>query len=284
MMQVTKYKIELEDIVKRIRDLPTLPAVAQEMLSNLDNDDCSLESIIEKIAMDQSVTAKVLRLANSSHYGSNSKVVTLQQATAMLGIKSVKNVIRMSIMSNTFVASRCAGFDFPAFWRHSVATAICAELISRALHMKHDFAFTAGLLHDIGRLVLVNCYPQYYSEVLDYQKHMDCQLIDAERAILGVDHVDAGRELGIQWHFSEAVCDAIQGHHDPEKVGLNSLASVVHVANAIVHGLDLSKEENDLIPLLSQVAWDTLALTESDYLAIFRETEMRFDALSQTVL
>ena len=284
MTTMTEMKIPLEEIVKQIRDLPTLPAVAQEMLNDLDNDECSLDTITEKIAMDQSIAAKVLRLANSSHYGNNSKVVTLQQATAMLGVKSIKNVIRMSILSKSFPASRCPEFDFRGFWRHSIATAICGELISRALHMKHDFAFTAGLLHDIGRLVLVNCYPQQYSEVYRYQLRTDCALIEAERAVLHLDHVDAGVALANQWHFSEAVCDAIRGHHNPELEGINPLASVIHVANAIVHALDLGKQENEQLPLLSNVAWDTLALSETEYLAIFRETEMRFEALDQIVL
>ncbi|MFZ6641839.1 HDOD domain-containing protein [Undibacterium sp. TC4M20W] len=284
MTDANEFKVQLEDVVKKIKDLPTLPEVAMEMLQNLDDEESSLDMVTEKIALDQSVTAKLLRLANSSYYGNNSKVVTLQQATAMLGVKNVKNLIRTTALSNKFPTEKCPAFDFKAFWRHSVATAICAELISRALHMKHDFAFTAGLLHDIGKLVLVTCYPANYEQVLRYQKEADCLLIEAERHILHIDHVDAGLALATHWNFSEAVCDAIRGHHHPEQENLNVLASVVHVANAIVHALDLAQDENDILPLLSQAAWDTLGLGEADYLSIFRETEMRFDAMDQIVL
>lgn len=276
--------ILLDDVIKQIKDLPTLPAVAQDMLSNLDNEDTSLEAICAKVAEDQSLAAKTLKLANSSFYGTNSKVVTLQQAVSMLGIKNVKNLIRMTILSNSFPVSRCRGFDFEAFWRHSVATAICAELISRTLHMKHDFAFTAGLLHDIGKLVLVTRFPKEYAEVITFQARQDCHLRDAEQAVLGVDHVAAGLILAIQWQFSDAIQDAIRGHHDPDKKDLNSVAAIVHVANSIVHALDLSQTKNDLVPLLSQAAWDTLALTEADYLSIFRETELRFEAMNQILL
>jgi len=284
MTDTNEFKVQLEDMVKRIKDLPTLPEVAMEMLQNLDDEESSLDMVTEKIALDHSVTAKLLRLANSSYYGNNSKVVTLQQATAMLGVKNVKNLIRMTALSNKFPTASCPAFDFKAFWRHSVATAICAELISRALHMKHDFAFTAGLLHDIGKLVLVTAYPVNYDQVLHYQKNADCLLIEAERCILHIDHVDAGLALATHWNFSEAVCDAIRGHHHPEQENLNVLASVVHVANAIVHALDLAHDENNMLPLLSQAAWDTLGLGEADYLSIFRETEMRFDAMDQIVL
>lgn len=277
-------QVFLDDVIRQIKDLPTLPAVAQELLSDLNDDNSSLDTITQKVAMDHSVAAKALRLANSSYYGSNSRVVTLQQAVAMLGVKNVKNLIRMTIMSNFFPASSCPGFDFRSFWRHSIATAVCAELISRTLHMKHDFAFTAGLLHDIGRLVLVTRFPKAYQEVLDYREREDCQMLEAERAVMQVDHVAAGLALATHWNFSDAISDAIRGHHEPETAGLNSVASLVHVANSIVHALDLAGEENELVPLLSPVAWSTLALTESDYLAIFRETEMRFAALDQIVL
>jgi putative nucleotidyltransferase with HDIG domain len=277
-------KIQVDDVIKKIKDLPILPEVAQELMSSLDNESADLKKINEKIAIDHSLTAKILRLANSSHFGTNSRVVTIQQATALLGVNNIKNVIRMTLMSSSFPTPSCPGFDFKAFWRHSIATAICAELISRTLHMKHDFAFTGGLLHDIGRLVMATYFPQEYAQVIQYQQSCDCSMIEAERSIMHIDHTETGLALAQHWHFSEAVQDTIRGHHSPDIYGINSLASIVHVANAIVHGLDLSGEENDLIPLLSDQAWDTLALTEADYKRIFNETEMRFEAINQILI
>ena len=275
--------VQLEDVISKIKDLPTLPTVAQEMISNLENENTSLDAICEKVSMDQSLTAKTLRLANSSYYGANSKVVTLQQAIALLGMENVKKLILMTSMANSFPTSRCRNFDPKAFWRHSIATAICAELISRTLKMKHDFAFTAGLLHDIGRLVLVTRFPKEYEQVIAYRDQQDCYLLDAERAVMGIDHMSVGLVLAMQWEFSDAIQDAISGHHEPDSKELNSVAAIVHVANSIVHALDLSETEHDLVPLLSQHAWDALHLSEADYIAIFRETELRFEAINQVV-
>jgi putative nucleotidyltransferase with HDIG domain len=275
-----KY-VQLDDVIRQIKDLPTLPTVAQEMLSNLDDDDTSLDVICEKVSLDQSLAAKMLKLANSSYYGANSKVVTLQQAVALLGIKNVKELILMTSIESSFPTSNCQNFDADAFWRHSIATAICSELISRTLKMKHDFAFTAGLLHDIGRLVLVTRFPKDYQQVLAHCEQNDCSLLDAERAVMGIDHVVVGWLLAKEWNFSDAIQDAIRGHHQPDEKNLNSIASVIHVANSIVHALDLNKTEHDLVPKISKNAWDSLALSEADYFSIFRETELRFDALSQ---
>ncbi len=275
------HQISLEEVINKINDLPMLPDVAKEMLSDLNNEDISLDAIVEKVSLDQALAAKVLRLANASIYGANSKVVTIQQAVAMLGIKNLKNLIRLSIFTRHLPTAACRGFDNQAFWRHNLATAICSELISRTLHMKHDFAFTAGLLHDIGRLVLVSRFPKKYAEVIAAAKKSDTSLLEAERIILGVDHVAVGLVLALQWNFSDAIQDGIRGHHEPDDKDLNAVASIVHVANSIVHALDLNHAENELVPPISQHAWNVLSLNEEAYLAIFHETELRVEAMNQ---
>jgi putative nucleotidyltransferase with HDIG domain len=276
-------ELSLEEVINKINDLPTLPQVAQEMLNDLNNEDITLNTIVEKVALDQSLAAKVLQVANTSYYGANSKVVTIQQAVSMLGTKNLKNLIRTSIFTRNLPIAHCRGFNNIAFWRHNIATAICAEVISRHLHLKQDFAFTAGLLHDIGRLVLVSRFPKKYEEVLKCSVEKDCSLLDAERSVLGVDHVAVGLILALQWNFSDAIQDAIRGHHEPNDKELNSIASIVHVANSIVHALDLSGDEHELVPPISAFAWDSLALSEETYLAIFQETELRFEALNQII-
>ena len=274
-------RLNIEEVVNKIRDLPVLPEVAQQLLASLNDDNTDLHQINEKISLDQSITSKILRLANSSHFGANSRVVTIQQATALLGVNNIKNVIRMTLLSGHLPVPVCPGFDFKAHWAHGIATAICAELISRTLHMKHDFAFTGGLLHDVGRLVLATYFPSEYADAIRFSRESDCTLLEAERAILHIDHTEVGYLLAQHWHFADAVQDAIRGHHMPDINGLNALALVVHVANVIVHGLDLADDENDQIPLLSDHAWDTLGLNDSDCKRIFLETEMRFEAMTQ---
>lgn len=273
--------IALEEVIRKIQDLPRLPQVEQELLSKLDDEDLSLESIASKVSLDPALAAKVIKLANTSYYGANSKVVTIQQAVAMLGTSQLKNFIRTSILNKCIPSRACANFDAKAYWRHNIATAICAELISRTLRMKHDFAFTAGLLHDIGRLVLAACFPKPYEQVLLCAQQTDCGLLQAERHILGVDHIAAGQILAMQWQFSDAIQDAIRGHHDPDEQELNSLASVIHVANAIVHGLDLCDDEYEMMPPVSEFAWRNMHLNQAQLMLIFHETELRFAAMNQ---
>ena len=97
--------------------------------------------------------------------------------------------------------------------------------------------------HDIGKLVLAIKFPKKYEQVLSYAKLNDCHLIDVERTMLGIDHASVGLVLAIQWNFAEAIQDAIRGHHEPDNDELHSIAHIVHVANAIVHSLDITQQQ-----------------------------------------
>jgi len=276
-------RIQFDEIVKQIQDLPSLPAVVMELLNSIDAEDVDISVLAKKVSQDQALTAKTLRFANSSFYGTQSKVNTIQQAIALLGVSNVRNLITAAAMSGSFPENHCAGFSFKAFWRHSMATAVCAQLLSRHVHVNPDYAFTAGLLHDIGRLVIVTSFPKNYAEAIAYRTEHDCTMLEAERAVLGIDHVIAGHALAVHWHFSEVMQHAIVGHHEPENGGNGLLVSVVHVANSIVHALDLSGTDDDLVPPVSLTAWNNLALDEVTYQHLFRETAGQFEKLSQVI-
>ncbi|HEY8027774.1 MAG TPA: HDOD domain-containing protein [Burkholderiaceae bacterium] len=276
-------RIQFDEIVKQVQDLPSLPAVVMELLDSIDQEDVDINTLAKKVSHDQALTAKTLRFANSSFYGTPSKVATIQQAITLLGVTNVRNLILAAALSGSFPENQCAGFSFKAFWRHAIGTALCAKLMARHLHVNPDYAFTAGLLHDIGRLVLVTRFPTHYAKVLAYRKEHDCRLLEAERAMLGIDHLIAGHALAVHWHFSEAMQHTIVGHHEPEKLENSVLVSLVHVANSIVHALDLAQDEDDLVPPISLTAWNNIGLEEDVYQHILRETVLQFEQLDQVL-
>ena len=276
--------LSYDDVVRTLDDLPSLPAVVMELLNSIDQDDVDISVLAKKVSHDQALTAKTLRLANSSLYGLQVKVTTIQQAITYLGFQTTRNLITAAAVTGCFAEGHCPGFDHKAFWRHSIATAACAKVLARQMRFNQDYAFTAGLLHDIGRLVLVSCFPNQYSVTIAYREEHDCYLLEAERKVLGVDHVDAGMALAEHWNFSDTMRLAIGGHHDPEAPGAGFLASIIHVADAIVHALDLAQMPDDLVPPVSTVAWNALGLDEEIYLQLFRETELQYDEISMVLL
>jgi putative nucleotidyltransferase with HDIG domain len=273
-----------EQLVRGIQDLPSLPAVVMDLLSNLDQEHVDISVLARKVSNDQALTAKTLRLANSSSFGLQVKVTTIQQAITFLGFQTTRNLITAAAVTGCFPHGRCPGFNDKAFWRHASATAACARALARRIRFNQDVAFTAGLLHDIGRLALVTSHPEAYGAALARRAQHGGSLEEAERAVLGVDHVDAGVALAGHWNFSDTMRQAIAFHHAPETPGAGFLAAIVHVANAIVHALDLAGEEDELVPRVSSIAWDAMGLNEEAYLHLFRETELQFEEMSAILM
>src|SRR5512132_1939582 len=154
-------RLDVEAVVARVRELPALPAVVTELLVCFEQDNVRTDAIAERIARDQAIAARTLRLANSSFYGMPCEVKTIREAIAVLGLRSARTLVTAVALRNRFGATPAAGIDLDAFWRHTIATALAARSLARTLHTARDEAFTAGLLHDIGRLVLATGYPQY---------------------------------------------------------------------------------------------------------------------------
>jgi putative nucleotidyltransferase with HDIG domain len=277
-------EIALDDIVAGLQDLPSLPAVVMELLTSIDQEDVDISVLAKKVSHDQALTAKTLRLANSALYGLQIRVTTIQQAITFLGFQTTRNLITAAAVTGCFAQRPCPGFDDQAFWRHSIATAACAKVLARRLRFNQDYAFTAGLLHGIGRLVLVSSFPQQYQEAMAYRIANDSTVLDAERAIMGVDHVMAGVALAEHWQFSDTMKMAIAFHLEPEREGAGLLASIIHVANAITHALDVAREEDELVPSVSPVAWNAIGLNEEAYLHVFRETELQFEEITTILM
>jgi putative nucleotidyltransferase with HDIG domain len=273
-------KLAPEQLVESLHDLPSPPAVVLDLLGTLEDEDIDISVLAKKVSLDPALTAKTLRLANASAFGLQVKVTTIQQAMTFLGFQTMRNLITTAAVTGCFPTGRCPGFNDRAFWRHASASAVCAQALARRMRFNQDVAFTAGLLHDLGQLVLVCGHPEAYSAVLAWRRQHDCPLIEAERAVLGVDHVDAGVALATHWHFSDVMRQAIARHHAPETPGAGMLAAIVHVADAIVHALDIAGAEDELVPPVSAVAWDAMGLSEEAYGYLFQETERQCEEMS----
>jgi putative nucleotidyltransferase with HDIG domain len=273
--------LALADVIKSVRDLPSLPAVVIELLSSCDQSDASIDLLADKVSRDQAVAAKTLRIANSSFYGLQRKVTTIQQAIIVLGLDCIRTLITAAAVTENFSSAQHASFDFKAFWRHSVATALCSKMLAREVKVNHDVAFITGLLHDIGKLVLVTSFPQQYSQAIAYRATHDCYMLEAERKVLGVDHTVAGLALAEYWKFPVVVQRAIGEHHAPKILDHKDIPGVVHVADAIVHALDLSRQEDALVPPMIESAWNSLNIAPGALRTVFRQTESEFEEACQ---
>jgi putative nucleotidyltransferase with HDIG domain len=276
-------RLSFEHVIRQIQELPSLPVVVLELLSSMDQDDTDVHVLAQKIELDQALAAKTLRIANSSFYGMQSKVTSIPQAVSVLGFHSIRTVVTACALTGSF-APVSGGFDFQAFWRHSLATAVAARLLAPHLRVNPETAFTAGLLHDLGTLVLVTRFPAEHALVRSYRQAHDCQMAEAELAVIGIDHAQVGSALAAYWKFPEAIQQAVANHHAIERLEAGGLPLAVHLANAVALALDLAGVDDALVPPLSLSGWRSIALDEQAWFALLRQTEHTFDEMSRIML
>jgi putative nucleotidyltransferase with HDIG domain len=267
----------------RLRALPSLPQVVLDVQAALAREDVSLDDVAGTIALDQGLTAKALRIANCSFYGVPTRVVSIRQAISVLGLRSVSTLLMTAAISECFPRVACRAFSLRGYWRHSVGVALCARQIARRLRVDADLAFTAGLLHDLGRLVLATLEPDALEATYRRRGADDCQMLDAELATLGTDHAAVGAEVGLRWHFGQAVVDAVRLHHRPPAAQAPNATDIVHVADNIVHALDIAGDRDEMVPALDTGAWNRVGLGPADCLVLFEDTEAELEGLCRAL-
>ncbi|NDI85923.1 HDOD domain-containing protein [Undibacterium crateris] len=277
------YTISTQQIIEDVQDLPTLPAVVMEILNNIDKEDVDTHELADKVAHDSALTAKTLKQANSAYYSTMVKVTTIQQAISLLGLVTVRQIIISAALSGCFPENNCSGFSHKNFWRHSNLVAIVARILARRLKFNQEVAYTAGLLHDIGTLVLVSKHSTEYAAALLWQQENTATQLHAERHVLGTDHAAVGEALAQEWNFSEQMIQAIAGHHHPERPGAGFLASIVHVANGITHALGPSGTQSYTPPEINGVSWESSGLDQQALDEVLEEAKTEFLKLEQDI-
>lgn len=272
--------LQLDEVIRAVRDLPSLPVVLLELLEKMEHADASSTDLANKISQDQALAAKILRLANSSFYGMSSRVTTVPQAISILGFGTVRALVTAASLSGAFVLDPQSPFNFLQFWKHAIATAICAKHLAPLHRLAPDIAFIAGLLHDIGQLVLTSRFPQDYARVLEQCRNSDCAVVDAEQAVFQTDHAAVGAALAEHWRFPLAMQQAVAWHHDDALAGTGLLTAIVHVANALAHALDLTSDPMEAVPCIAEPAWALVALEPASLARILPRIEAEFAAIS----
>jgi putative nucleotidyltransferase with HDIG domain len=249
--------------------LPALPAVVVELVTSLDAEDVDADTLAEIISRDQILVARLLRLANSSFYGMLGRIHSIRDAIMLIGLRGVRSLAIAASLSGA-LPRECTGLSLQHFWRHSTATAIAAQELARRNRLPADLAFIAGLLHDIGRLILANTYPQHSAAVQQRMAEVPCLCYEAERQILGLDHADFGRIITNHWRFPAPLITAIGGHHNADAIGQDMLAACVHLAELLAAVIDPQPEQALLAAPPDEDAWRRLMPPEGEALAMCR--------------
>lgn len=253
-------ELTLAQVTTRVQQLPSLSPVLHEILHSFADEDVDIETLARKISCDQGLAARVLRVANSAFYGFSSHVSSIGEAMVVLGFHSVRSLVLAAGIINQFPPSDGKAFDRLAFWRHAIGVGACARVLAARLGQNEETAFTMGVLHDAGRLVLDAYFHDEFEQVLAYRRDADCEMIVAEQHILGITHTDIGFEITKLWKFPSPIQNAIRDHHHPDSGQPAVLTDIVHLANVLCHALEIGNSGYDMVPPLSVGAWERLGL------------------------
>jgi HD-like signal output (HDOD) protein len=246
-------------IVERVGELPTLPAIYARLAELTSQPDTSADDIEQIIEKDPALAAKLLKLVNSAFYGLPVEVRTIHRAVMIIGFKALSQLALSASVLNLFPERDGETFDYRAFWTHSIGVA----LVARHILMDHDGAapeeaFLAGLVHDLGLLVHARQLPEEFERILARAEAENVHLHEAERAVLGFDHAATGHALVSQWRLPGDLASVVADHHAPGRNGDPALlTSAVHVACVLCAAAGVGREGVDLVPPLSEGAWQT---------------------------
>ena len=248
-------KSDIETRLDSIEDLPTLPIVLRQLQKFMHNPQSNMRQIADIVAQDQALTSRTIRLVNSAYYGLMSRVSSINQAIVILGLNTLNNLMVGLSVVKMFEKGKKTGFDHEAFWQHAFGTALISRGIAIGINYKEpEDCFIAGLLHDMGRLVMEQHLHHDFIKACAASKDAGTALSLEEQAAFGANHAEAGAFLAKKWRIPEALLAAIQYHHSLSRIPSvllehKRLVGIVAKANQLANRFDIGDSgENNVAP------------------------------------
>jgi len=269
----------LKKIIGKVTDLPTLPRTVLKITELVNNPKSSAKDLAMVVTDDQILTARLLRLVNSSFYGFPQKVSTVRGAIVLLGFDAIRSLLLTTSMFDLFSnKKKKGGFEQETLWDHSLGCAVGAKVIADYLRYdKVEEIFVAGLLHDIGKIVEMLFLPKEFNRVTDMVVEKNILMVEAEKEVLGYTHAEIGKLLAEQWNLPSKLVNVISHHHHPELAGrFLQEAAIVHLADILCRSVNIGSGGDNKIPPLNREAWDSLQLELTTIEPIVEEMDREF--------
>lgn len=257
-------------ILSSLKDIPPMPQVAQKARQLISKPNSSFSDLAKIIETDQAIVARILKIANSPFYGLSGKVSSVQYAASVLGTRTLMDVLNMAC-SSEILGKTLAGYNLDAgeLWSHSLAVASGSQAIARRINpdLEQD-AFSAGLIHDVGKIILDPYVRERKDEFMAFVDEGQRTFLKAEKHILGFDHAELASEVCEKWQIPSEIVNAIRHHHDPVAESGNILQFIVHTADAVAIMSGIGTGIDGMLYALHPDALKVLKL-ESEDISIF---------------
>ena len=253
-----------EHIVQHENELASFPDIYFKIKEVLEAPNSSAKDIARVVNTDVGLSVKLLRLVNSPFFGFTTTIDSVVRAVSLVGVKELSTLALGISTINFFKDIPPELMDMAMFWKHSLRCAIFAKLLAVRQGMSSDRFFTAGLLHDVGRLVLFKNMPYASTEAMLYARGSTVPLVEAENEVLGFDHTEVGRLLLEQWQFPPNLIMLIAHHHDPSAATDPREAAVIQLADNLANAAEIAAGGVYVLPGMERAAWESMALQIED--------------------
>jgi len=277
--------IDTQILAEDVGQLVAFPEVYLRLGQLLDDPDCTVQQVAQLISQDPALSVRVLRIANSPFFGLSREVDTVARAVTVLGMARVREAVLTCAAGQVLTEIPNDVITIEDFWHHSIYCGLIAQaLATRSSRVTEDFAFVAGLLHDIGQLVLFNRYPGEMRVALDLLAEGDhdreLQMYTVEQQVLGIDHMALGAALLHAWHLPERLQECVEFHHHPERAQRYPVeTAVIHLANALAHLAQSGSDDLAEASFIDARAWQTAGLEPDIAAAVIDEAQGAFSAV-----
>jgi len=253
-------------IARTLSELPPMPQVAQKARSLLSNENATFNEFARVIETDQSIAMRVLKMANSPYYGQAGKVTSVQQAAAVLGMRTLNELLLLAC-SGSLMGSELQGYQMDSgdLWKHALATAECARLLAKQnFPGLADTAFTAGLIHDCGKLILDKYIFERQRYFEDFMNYGQRPFQEAEKQVFGFDHAEIAADVCEKWQMPKNIAATIKYHHSPASGSRGDLVKIVHAADAIALSSGIGAGIDSMMYDIDEAIMDLFSLNRSD--------------------
>jgi len=278
--------LKSEELVSGVVRLVSLPEVCIRVNEMLDDPVVNATDIGKVIGQDTSLTARLLKIVNSPFYGFQSRIETVSRAVTVIGLRELRGLVLAASAVESMSKLPNDVFNIVNFWRHSVYCGVVARLLAEKCHVLHsERLFVAGLLHDIGKLVISNKLPDESREVLKQVQAKKCPDFEAEQAVFGFDHAEVGGALLDEWQMPESLRNAVRYHHRPQDAAASEIeVALVHIANIMTIHAEHGVIEGNVTPDYDESVWAITGLDESQLDEVYDNAGILFAEALDAIL